>query len=94
MKNVAEILNGLGREIDSIYIRATKMNGRGGLYHRMQMLKKKSGFDDWKSLRGPVWIGDYIVTHLFRPRDDDAGYNQPRRRYPGECTNSWVKGNR
>ncbi len=93
-KQVADILNGFGRELDTIYIRALKMSGRGGMYHRLNMVKKKSGYDDWKTLHGPIFVGDYLLMIYYRPRDDDAAYNKEgRRRYQGECTNAWVKNN-
>lgn len=78
----------LGKRLDIKYLKAKKMTGRYGMYHRIHLLEKRSGYK-WNTLSGPVWVGDYILMVLVRPRNDDAKYNDVV--YSGECTNGWEK---
>lgn len=89
MRNLTEKEVGdLGKQLDSVVMSARAMEGEDGMYARLNRLEKESGVK-WRTLRGPVWVGDLIVMVMLRPRDDDAPYNKRETPWHGECTNGW-----
>jgi hypothetical protein len=82
----AEQVHQIGRQLDSVVMSARCMDGEDGMYHRLSLLEEESGVK-WFPLRGPVWVGDWLVMVMLRPRDDNAAYNERPRPFRGECTN-------
>lgn len=58
-------LQELGRHIDTDFVFAKKMTGKGGLYDK---LNAKYPYEEWTLLCSPVWIGNLVVAFVCRPR--------------------------
>lgn len=71
-------LKKLGRSIDSVVLDAPKLEGVGGLYEKINRVD----YDQWTTIRGPVWIGKILVIMLIRPRNDEAC---PHGKWPDDC---------
>lgn len=61
-------LKSLGRRIDSEFVSAKKLEGRYGLYWKLN--KRYPAEDGWVMLRAPVWIGEHLVAFICKPRTE------------------------